>query len=406
MQHGQRGSFQLMKSLNRAIILNKIRIHGPISRADIAKETTLTPPTVSNIVKELIETGLVIETTQGESKGGRKPTLLVINADSFYIIGVDIGPKVIRIIITDLTGTIINSNTKEIPTPLTNKQLIEVVKTEIRQLLHMYPNSLEKFIGIGVGMHGMVDVANGVSLFAPSLGLKDIPIKTVLEEEFYMTVLVENDARVMALGESWFGKGNEGDNTITINVGQGIGAGIVIDGNLFHGDHYIAGEIGHMTIDISGVRCSCGNYGCLETVAAGPAIAQRAKREISIGKESILRSMVNNDLSKITGKLVHEAAKKGDSLSIAVLRETGLYLGIGLTNLIHIINPKRIVIGGGVSKAGDFVLQSIRETIQNRALTKAAKETEIVISDFGDYGTAIGAVTLVLDYLFSASQSE
>ena len=398
---GVRGSFQLMKSLNRSIILNKIRSNGPISRADIAKETTLTPPTVSNIVKELITSGLVIETTQGASSGGRKPTLLVINAKNFYIIGIDVGPTTIRIISTDLNGEILDSSHTSIPSPITNERLLNLLIQEIQSVLIKHQDEKGKFIGIGVGMHGVVDVKKGLSLFAPSLQLRNIPIKQVLEEEFNLEVFVENDARVMALGETWFGKGHELGNVITVNVGRGIGAGIVIDGKLFYGEHFIAGEIGHMTIDLSGAKCSCGNYGCLETVAAGPAIAERARKEISIGNSSILKDWTNNNLDQINGKLVFEAAKAGDQLSTEILKQTGIYLGIGLTNLIHIVNPKRIVIGGGVSKSGEFLLNSLKETIKSRALTQSAKETEIVVSDFGDFGAAVGAITLVLDHIFS-----
>jgi N-acetylglucosamine repressor len=405
MQQGQRGSFQLMKSLNRSIILNKIRLEGPISRATIAKETKLTPPTVSSIVKELIEAGIVIESNQGESSGGRKPTMLIINYTNFYVIGFDIGPVHMRVVMTDLKGNMIEYSKENLPVPVTNDSLLQLLKEKIQQILTIYKDEEEKFIGIGIGIHGVVDVKNGVSLYAPSLKLRNIPIKETLEQEFGMIVSVENDARVMALGESWLGSGNGDSNVVTVNIGRGIGAGIVINGKLFYGEHFIAGEIGHMTIDIGGPICSCGNYGCLEAMAAGPAIAKRAIKEISIGKESILRSLVDNDLEKIDGKLVHEAAIQGDPLSIDILKQTGRILGIGLTNLIHIMNPKRIVLSGGVANAEQYIIDNIKETIKNRALTNSAKDTEISLSKLGEYGTAIGAVALILSTLFTSTSN-
>jgi N-acetylglucosamine repressor len=405
MQQGLRGSFQLMKSLNRSIILNKIRLEGPISRAAIAKDTNLTPPTVSSIVKELIEAGIVIESNQGESSGGRKPTMLIINHKNFYVIGLDIGPVQMRVVMTDLKGNMIEYSKDNLPVPVSNDSLLQLMKEKIQQILTIYKDEHEKFIGIGIGIHGVVDVKNGISLYAPSLKLRNIPIKETLEKEFGMIVSVENDARVMALGESWLGSGNGDSNVVTVNIGRGIGAGIVINGKLFYGEHFIAGEIGHMTIDIGGPICSCGNYGCLEAMAAGPAIANKAIKEISIGKESILRSMVDNNLEKIDGKLVYDAAIQGDPLSIDILKQTGRILGIGLTNLIHIMNPKRIILGGGVTNAEQYIIDNIKETIQNRALTDSAKDTEISLSKLGEYGTAIGAVSLILSTLFTSAST-
>lgn len=395
------GSFQLMKSLNRSIILNTIREKGPISRADIAKLTKLTPPTVSNIVRELLESKIVIESNQGESRGGRKPTMLIINARNFYIIGLDVGPKDIKILLTDLNANIVEELEKDIPKHITNDSLLSLMKESIIDLLNKKPLDHQNIIGIGVGMHGVVDVERGISLFAPNLQLHDIPIKDYLEKEFKMLVKVENDARAMALGEAWFGNGNGAHSIACVNVGRGIGAGIIIDGKLFHGEHFIGGEIGHMTIDIDGPKCTCGNYGCLQALAAGPVIAERTAKQIALGRESLLTEMVDGNLEKISGELIHQAAEKGDALSQEILAESGRYLGIGLTNLIHTVDPDRIVIGGGVSKSGDYILDNIKKTIKQRALTASAKQTQILLSKLGTHATAIGAISLLLVELFA-----
>jgi N-acetylglucosamine repressor len=391
----------LMKSLNRSLILNIIREKGPISRAEIAKITKLTPPTVSNLVKELLESKLVIESDLGESQGGRKPTMLVINAKEFYIIGIDVGTETLKGVIADLNANIVTKKSVPISRPITNEGFIKLMKSCIRQLLEEGNIEYDKYIGIGIGMHGVVDVDTGTSLFAPNLQLRHIPLKEELEKEFNMLVKVENDARAMALGESWFGNGNGADDIVCVNVGSGIGAGVILNGKLFHGEHFISGEIGHMMIDIDGPKCNCGNYGCLQAFASGPAIAERAKREILLGKESLITEMVNGDLDTIDGKIVYDAALNGDALSIDILSEAGRYLGIGLTNIIHILNPKKIIIGGGVANANGFVLESVKETIQKRCLTQSAKQTEILLSKLGADATAIGAVTLILQELFS-----
>lgn len=400
------GSFQMMKSLNRSIILNTIRRKGPISRAEIAKKTKLTPPTVSNIVKELLESRIVMESNQGESKGGRKPTMLIINAKSYYIIGLDVGPRNLRVVLTDLNANLLDSSEQGIPDEITNDKLLALMKDSISTILAKAHIDQEKMIGIGIGMHGMVDVEKGVSLFAPNLHLRDIPIKEYLEREFKMVVRVENDARAMALGESWFGSGIGADSVVCVNVGRGVGAGIIINGRLYHGENFIGGEIGHMTIDIDGPKCSCGNYGCLQTMAAGPVIPERASKEIAMGRKSILNDMVDGQLENLSGALVYKAAKKGDALATEILAQTGRYLGVGLTNLIHTLNPKQIIVGGGVSKSEHFILDSVKETIQQRALTIAAKKTEVNLSELEDNATAIGAVTLLLVELFSSNTAQ
>lgn len=386
----RKGTFQWMKSVNKSIILNKIRTDAPISRAQIAKEAKLTPPTVSSNVKELIDQGIVIESELGESLGGRKPTMLLINHKAFYIVGVDVGPKMITCILSDLFGHIIERVEIHLTTPITNELFMDLLKQGIRQILGNVPGEMDKVIGIGVAMHGVVEVETGTSLFAPNLGLTNVPIKDELEREFEVDVKVENDARAMALGESWFGDHGELDSMLAVNLGRGVGAGLVINGELYHGAKDIAGEVGHMMIDLHGDLCECGNYGCLQTFAAGPGIARRANAVRGDQAEQIL-----------SGKKVYEMAVAGDEGCIEALKQTGKMIGIGLTNLIHIINPEKIVLGGSVTKSEQFILPEIRKTITHYALTPEAKKTKVVVTTLGDDATIIGAVSLLLVDLFA-----
>ncbi|MBA9028715.1 ROK family transcriptional regulator [Peribacillus huizhouensis] len=391
------GSFQLMKSLNRSVILNTIRKKGGISRADIAKTTKLTPPTVSNLVKELLETEMIIETSLGVSSGGRKPTLLTLNSDMFHVIGLDIGSHHLKIILTDINGRIRKKQIHPIPDSITNEGLLDLMITSIYAIQKNEQIDRNKIIGIGIGMHGIVDVDQGVSVFAPNLKLKNIGIKDALEKEFQMVVQIENDARAMSLGELWFGNGHGDDSIVCINVGRGIGAGIIINGQVFRGEHYISGEIGHMAIDLNGPKCTCGNYGCLQTFASGPAIVESLKKELKLGESSIL----SNKENEIDGEVIYQAALAGDLLSKNILNKAGRYLGVGVTNLIHTVNPKRIVISGGVSNAKEFILESVKKTIEQRALTDSAKQTEVIISKFGADATVMGAIALILAQLFA-----
>ncbi|KAA6472935.1 ROK family transcriptional regulator [Bacillus swezeyi] len=384
----QRGTFQLMKSVNKSIILNKIRTAEPISRAQIAKETRITPPTVSSIVKELIDQGLVKESTLGNSSGGRKPTMLHINTGAFYVIGVDAGPETVECILTDLAGGIFQRTSSLLEKPLTNDKFMAVLKENIDTILSHSSVDQEKIIGIGIAMHGVVDAETGTSLIAPILNLTNIPIKEALEREFNLTVKVENDARAMALGESWFGGHGDVDSMAAVNIGRGVGAGIVISGKLYHGAQGIAGELGHMIIDMNGEICECGNRGCLQTLVSGPAIAERG------------RTQLKERADGLTAQDLFEMAQSGNQTCIDLFHETGSIIGIGLTNFIYLVNPSKMVLGGGVMKGEKFMMPAIMETIQKKALTAEARQTEVAVTRLGEEATLLGAVSLLLTELF------
>lgn len=390
----KRGSFKAMKNLNKSLILTKILNDGPISRAEIAKEIKLTPPTVGTIVKELIEQGIVKESAQGESKGGRKPTLLVIDYDAFYMIGIDAGPSEVAVILTNLAGEEIDTEMTPLPATIAEQQFVRLLIEQVTAVLSRNQSYANRVIGIGVAMHGVVDAEQGIALYAPNLNLRDMPIVERLSDHFQLPVRIENDARALALSETWFGQGKASDKLLAVNIGSGVGAGVVLHGELYRGDSHIAGEIGHMTIDLNGDICSCGNKGCLQTVISGPAIQARATRLLASGVATSLNGTTP------TAKTIFAHAEEGDRFSREVLHDTAVYIGIGLTNVIHTLNPDRIILHGGVMKASKYLLPVIKDTIEDRALTQTAKETEVLVSDLGDYATALGAVALILVELF------
>lgn len=392
------GTFKWMKSINRTIVLNKIRKGAPISRARIATETGLTPPTVSNIVKFLLEKELVRETQLGESQGGRKPTLLTLNSNNFFVIGIDAGPSYIKCILTNLEGEMKNKYISPPIKGMTEELFLQELINSIHRLLDTdLPK--EKVIGIGVAMHGAVDVESGISLFAPNMGLKNMPIKDCLEDEFNIDVQIENDARAMAMGEYWFAEHGEPETMVALNIGSGVGAGIILNGKLFYGAQSVAGEIGHMTIDLNGDLCECGNVGCLQTLTTGDAIARQAKREMTV-------EMINSLKEPLSGEAVYRMAKDGNEVAVKVLERTGEIIGIGIINLVHLLNPDRIVIGGGVSAASEFIMPSIKQSIQKRGLTQQIKDTEVVLTKLGLDSTIKGAIAIVLDTVFHPANSQ
>ncbi|MFV9511248.1 ROK family protein [Tepidibacillus sp. LV47] len=403
MSHSmQIGSFQGMKALNKATILNVIREHGPISRAEIAKLTTLTPPTVTNIVGELLESKIIVEKELGESTGGRKPILLELNVKAFYVIGVYGGANKIKGVVATLDGTVIEETEEAVAKGITVEEFLDLLTKAVRDLIEKTGKNRSSYLGIGVGMHGLVDPEKGISIFAPNLNMRNIPIKSHLEQIFQMNVEVENDVRALALGESWFGQGKDISNFVCVNVGTGIGAGIIIDHKLYHGTSFTAGEVGHTTIDINGPKCSCGNYGCLEALAAAPAIVSRMRQHIRLGKETILLDWLEN-IDELTSEMIYRAALEEDVLSKEVLADTGRYLGIGIANLINTFNPSKIILSGGVLGAGNFILKTLKETVERRALSTSAEAVSIVVSNLGKNAQAIGAFTLILEKLFTPS---
>jgi len=398
-----KGSFDLMKQLNISVILEVIRTKKAISRADIAEITGLTPASVSKITKDLMKRGFIQESGLGESSGGRPPVLLTLNPKAGYVIGVNLGPGFLEIILTDLEASILAESHERLE-KIDQDYILERLFTLIENIISNNKIAKDDIIGIGMAVHGVVNSQTGISVFAPHYHWKDVAIKGLIEEKFDIPTFIDNDVRAMALGESWFGVAKGIDNFITINISNGIGSGIMIGGKLHYGVDYSAGELGHTIVDNDGPKCSCGNYGCLESLASNTVIVERARKLIKQGIQTEIISLVNGDLNKLTTTTICEAANQGDELARQILKEIGRYLGIGITNLLNILNPRMIVIVGDIVKAKSYVFSAILETVEVRALETIAKDTKIVATDLGENTATIGGVTLVLKELFKGAK--
>lgn len=246
--------------------------------------------------------------------------------------------------------------------------------------------------GIGIAAAGAIDVEKGIITLSPNLpGWHNIPLRGIVEEKYKVDTFLINDASAAALGEHRFGAGRGTKNLIYITVSTGIGGGIIINGKLYFGSSGGAGEIGHMTIDVNGPRCNCGNTGCLETLASGTAIAKEAIRRISRGEKSSLIKMVAGKIENITAEEVSLAAQDGDSLALEVIAKAASYLGTGMVNLVNIFNPEMIVIGGGVAKIGDLLFEPVRQAVKERAFPLLSQAVRIVPAELGDDAGLFGA---------------
>lgn len=393
MKQLDKGSKELIKRINKSNVLRTIREHKEISRADISKITGLTPATVSKIAKSLIDTNLIIEKGSGMSSGGRKPILLEINPQGVYVIGLDMGTTKLRFGIIDLYGNIVKKETKRFTKFMTKENMVDLMKESIYSLLSHEKISLNNIVGIGIGVHGLVDPIKGISIFAPAFGWTNLSIKEIFEDEFNLDVYIDNDVRVMALGEKWFGHGKNINDFICINIGTGIGSGIYIDGSLYRGFSNGAGEIGHISLEDS-LICNCGNKGCLDKLASAQGIVRRFNelKEKNMKTERIE--------CEFNSKKVFEYAVNKDYEATKVIQDTGVYIGKAISSAVNLLNPEMVVIGGGVANSWDLIYPTIKNEISCRSLKNNLKGLKILRTKLGDEAGLIGAGTLVIKNIF------
>lgn len=251
----------------------------------------------------------------------------------------------------------------------------------------------DDFVGVGIGAPGPLDRDKGIVIVAPNLGWRNFPLRDRIAERLNLPATLDNDANCATVGEWWQGAAVGGRNVIGMTIGTGIGGGLIIEGQLFHGSSDVAGEIGHTTIDLNGRHCKCGNYGCLEAYASGPAIAVRA-REVLVREEtaSLLPSMVGGRLDEITAETVYHAAAQGDAVASEIVRDTARYLGVGVANLLNTINADVVVIAGGVTKAGDALFAPLQAEVRRRAFKPAVEATQILPGKLPGTAGVVGAV--------------
>ena len=396
-----KGSFELMKQLNIAAILKVIRDNGSLSRADIAKLTGLTPASVTNITKFLLEDKYLIESKIGESSGGRPPIILEINPNARYIIGVSIGIGNIEVVITNLNAEVVFRKAIEVQEERYNKELIfnELIKL-INEVVKESEIENTEILGIGIALHGIVNVKEGISKYSPYYAWENVDIKGILEEKLNYPVYVDNDVRAMAIGESLFGVSKGISNFITISISNGIGAGIIINNIPYYGVDYSAGEIGHVVVEGDGDKCNCGNYGCLETVASNNNITKKAIKLIKQGTNSVLKEL-KADINQLTIEDISEAAKLEDELAISIIKEAARYIGIAITNLINILNPTSIVVVGEIFENTFYAIETLNEIVKNRGMKLSSENVRIIKSMLGRDAAVVGATTLVIQEIFN-----
>ena len=309
-------------------------------------------------------------------------------------IGIDVGGTDVKIALVDNKGKIIYSNSIPTRAEMGYEYTINNMKEAITELIKETKSDPKNIESIGFGFPGQIDYQKGIVRLAPNIpGWVNVPIAEIMEKEFGIPTRVDNDVRCAALGELNYGAGQGCDNLICITVGTGIGSGLVINGKLVRGASNAAGEIGHIKLDMNGgPLCGCGDRGCLEAFASGPSIVALAEEYIKGGKSTKYRELANPD---ITPYIVSEAAKQGDPVAKRIFTIVGEYIGIGLASVVNLLNPEKIIIGGGVAAAGDLLLTPIKESLIKRAMPIAGSAVEIVPAQLGNSAGVIGASLLI-----------
>jgi len=381
-----------MSKYNRAIIINLIKQHKQISRADLAKKTKLTGPTVTRIVQALMNEGLVSEIGVGESIGGRKPILLTFRPTGRMVVGLDIRPDKIYGIVCNLDGDIAYDLEQPLNPRMPANEIIENAIDVVERMLRQSKTLRRDLAGIGVSIPGLVDQLTSTVRFSPPTGHRNLDIKQPLRDYFDVPVIVDNVVEVMTLAEKYVGSetAQETNNLVYLYFGLGIGAGVINHGLSFRGARYSGLEFGHTTIDLNGPQCRCGNYGCVEALTSETVLIAKVNAALTASGRPQISSL--HEIAELI------AADKVDLQP--VFREMAVFLGAGIANMINLFNPDVVVIGGWPSLFKEQVLEETREVALRRSLEGMSEGLQLLPSMIGERNVVLGAASLIIQQFF------
>jgi N-acetylglucosamine repressor len=385
----------LQSNLNKIKVLQLIRNAKEITRAEIISLSGLSAPTVTRIVDNLVQLNLIQTVGTGSSVGGRPPQLIRFHSKENYVIGIDLGATYIRSALSNLDGEFIY----EIHVPTHLNKGFNGVMIQVGELIEkLSERARQKGLslwGIGIAVCGMVNKNTGIVEYSPIFGWRNVNIQEALLEYTSLKIALGNVTHLIALGELLYGIGKEYKNFICINIGYGIGSGIIVDGKLFGGVDGIAGEVGHIVVDKQSIRKGMeGVSGTLEALASGYGVADIAREQIKLHKESVLCQIGPEDMD---AKKVFDAAKKGDQLAISMVDSIVGYLSIGIDTMIKLFNTECIVLSGGLVQNGDIIIEKIRQELAKHSMSAVSRVVPVIKSGFGEYAALMGSFSLILE---------
>ena len=395
----------LVKAHNLRAILLSLLHEGSVSRVELAEITSLSTTTVTNLISELLEQGIVIEEgleeTTGRRRVGRPRTALHLVADARFAVGVHIGIGLFRVTVTDLFAEMICSNIVPFKLETPPEQVLDTIARWIEKTIDDSHVNRQRIIGVGIGASGLVNYRTGVNILAPSLKWRDVPVRAILASKLNFPVVVDNNVRAMALAEAFFGAGR-GVNSLAFVYGRvGVGAGFVVGGQIFRGSSAGAGEIGHtIVIPEGGLLCRCGKHGCLETLVSETSLISLA--------EEIARSepdgLLSQHLKQLDGnrpiERIFAAARAGDENTLAMIERQAYYLGMALANLVNVINPELILLGGMFAQGEELILPVAERAMRELSFAGLGEKVRVEPTSFGWRAGVVGAAALALSTFF------
>lgn len=402
-------SIQMLSSTDRnkanqkRKILSILHSGGYISAPELSKQLKISLPTCIALLNDLLANGFIKNIGIGESSGGRKPNLYGLPENAFYVISCDFARFSANMTICDCYNKFVTPVTT-IDTHIDDPDLVDKLFDTAQALLVKYKIPNEKIVGLGVDMPGLIDSRTGVNYTIKNEAYREVGAK--LSQKFEKLVYIDNDARMHAHGEFYFGAAKDYNNAIIIHWSWGLGLGIFVNGQLYSGNSGFAGEFSHIPMVENGDLCICGKRGCLETIASSNTIMKRVRQGFENKEISSLLLKFKDRPEKVTPDDVIESARLGDEFCIAIMNEIGTAMGKGLAYIIQLLNPAIIVISGPLSKANQFVLYPIQQSLNRLCLEKISGNTRIIISDMGDQSALLGTAEMVFQKVFSDENFE
>ena len=390
----------IVKRQNRSAVLQTLLRHGPVPRREVGHLTMLTPSTITNLVGELIDQGLVREIPELASpphvRVGRRPILLEINANGGFVIGVFLGMTTLSVSIGDLRARVLGYRQTAMPSGITEADLVALLVSEITTLLAEFETPFDRVYGLGVIASGEVNSESGMLLDLPGRPWRNVPIVAHLQSRLSLPVAIENSRRAMALAELVFGEAKGVASMILIHLATSIGCSLVINERVYSGDHFGAGRLGHVVVEENGALCWCGKRGCLNTIASTQGIVRVALAEAEAMPHSALWGFHNGDVSLLTALDVLEAADNGDLAAKQAIRKIATALGNAIANLVLILDPSMVVVTGQCVEDRDSLLVPLREIIDSIVEPATGRTANLQLSAFGGTSTQVASFTIAL----------
>jgi glucokinase-like ROK family protein len=388
----------LMRAINRSKILETIRTTGMISRIDLSRASGLSQSLITGLTADLIKEGLIIEKQSGKYQGGRRPMLLALNPHGAFVVGVNLSISEISVVIVNFEGTVVASSTHTLAAERDSvEDITNSITAAVQACIWKANFSREQIAGVGIGIPGLVNPHSGNIRFLPNFGWENVNLKNLVQSKLNHPCYVDNSSNTLALAEQWFGEGKGVDHFLVVTIENGVGLGAVINGRIYRGEEGVAGEFGHITIDPDGPECRCGKRGCVEAFVGNIAIMRSARSAALEGRWNC------RDPERFTYADVVEAAQKGSPVLTELFARAGRVLGIGLSHLSALFNPRKIIITGQGVLAGELVFETMHATLDHYLSPRFGRRTvEIIVQPWTEQDWAQGAGVMVLQELYKS----